>query len=53
MMDFLFELFKWLMAGAGAVFTLAKGLKEVVSLIDMYVDLKRKLANRKNDDEKK
>lgn len=51
MMEFLAELVKWSMAGAGAIFTLAKGLKEVVSLVDMYVDLKRKLANRKNDDE--
>ncbi|WP_164072142.1 hypothetical protein [Terribacillus saccharophilus] len=53
MMDFILNLAKWIMAGAGSVFALAKGLKEVVSLIDMCVDLKRKLANRKNDDEQK
>lgn len=39
------------MGAAGAIFVLAKGLKEVVSLIDMYVDLRRKLANRESDDE--
>jgi hypothetical protein len=53
MMDFLLELGKCIMTGAGAIFTLAKGLKEVVSLIDMCVELKRKLANRKSDDESK
>lgn len=47
------EFIKWVLGGSSTVFFIAKGLQEVVTLISMSVDLKRKLANRGNDDEQK